>query len=281
MRVAIFYFTGTGNTSFIAEALKNEFGSENPTEIFNIEFFPYGIEQKQLDLFDLFVFGASVYAFNAPKLFIQFLHKLPNVKGKRVLLFLNAGGDALAGLEYPASILGKKGYKITNQAVFLTPSNVLVESKNLVTGEIILNQFVLKYKQNLHQMAEKCRVQIKELVNQILNDKTSMAKVKFAARITSLICRPMFFQLGCPTFKWFIHADNKCNFCGYCIRCCPVGNIRIERKKVKFGSACNMCYRCLNICPKQAIRYRFPFGFLDNKEQYTFPDWISPQHKRC
>lgn len=280
MKIGIFYFTGTGNTAFIAEILKGEFGAENPTEIFNIEFFPDGIKHEQLEPFELFVFGAPIYAFNAPKLFIQFLHKLPKTKGKRAFLFLNAGGDALAGLEYPASILRKKDYNLTNQAVFLMPSNVLVENKNLATGEIILNLFGLKYKQNIHQMAEKCRTQIKEVVNQILKGEPTLVHVNSAARLVTFLCRPMFFYLGCPTFEWFVNADKECTLCNICVKGCPVGNIRIEGGKVKFGSACNMCYRCINICPKQAIRYRWPFGILDNKEQYTFPVWKPPQHNR-
>lgn len=47
---------------------------------------------------------------------------------------------------------------------------------------------------------------------------------------------------------------NLCTGCGFCMRDCPVGAIRIEKKKALVDAAvCTHCTVCFKVCPEQAV----------------------------
>jgi ferredoxin len=280
MQIGIFYFTGTGNTEFIARELKAAFEPKHPTELFNIEFLPGHLKPEQFQHFDVLVFGAPVLAFNAPKFFAKFLCRLPGGTGKRTFLFLNSGGEALAGLAYPRSILRRKGYAIANEAIFVTPGNMILTEKNEETGELVFKFFGIIYKENTKAMFEDCRIQVKEIAGQILNGESSPVRIIPGQRLVSGPLRLIFFHLACNFFKWQVYVTKTCNLCAICAQTCPTGNITIKGKKVKFGSTCTVCYRCFNNCPKMAIQLRWPLGSLGNKVPYRAPGFKTPIHKR-
>ena len=82
MKTAILYFTGTGNTEFVAWELQAALGADNPTELFSIETLGEPRGHEQLASFDLLLFGTPVYAYNAPRFFVNFLRRLPEGQGE-------------------------------------------------------------------------------------------------------------------------------------------------------------------------------------------------------
>lgn len=51
-------------------------------------------------------------------------------------------------------------------------------------------------------------------------------------------------------------ADHRCTSCRLCERTCPVGAIRIAKRRGAhpyWNARCESCNRCINICPEQAI----------------------------
>ncbi len=63
-------------------------------------------------------------------------------------------------------------------------------------------------------------------------------------------------HLGDNLFGKDLRAGSACNLCGTCTADCPVGNIRLDRGRIRFGWSCIMCMRCLYRCPNRAIRPR-------------------------
>lgn len=47
-------------------------------------------------------------------------------------------------------------------------------------------------------------------------------------------------------------ANSDCNRCGLCVRRCPVQNLVLTETGVSQKNNCILCYRCVNLCPKQA-----------------------------
>lgn len=47
-------------------------------------------------------------------------------------------------------------------------------------------------------------------------------------------------------------ADNDCNRCGLCVRRCPVQNLELSEVGVMQKNNCILCYRCVNLCPQKA-----------------------------
>lgn len=72
-----------------------------------------------------------------------------------------------------------------------------------------------------------------------------------------------------PLFaKDFIVTD-ACTHCGACAKLCPMKNIKVTSREVKFRNTCAGCLACFNRCPQQAINYgRGSIG----KKRYQNPD---------
>ena len=47
-------------------------------------------------------------------------------------------------------------------------------------------------------------------------------------------------------------ADSDCNRCGLCVRRCPVGNLELSGQGIVQKNNCILCYRCVNLCPQKA-----------------------------
>lgn len=54
--------------------------------------------------------------------------------------------------------------------------------------------------------------------------------------------------------------SEKCIGCGICMRVCPTGNIKVENQHAgyKDTSQCQMCLACVQHCPENAIRLKIP-----------------------
>lgn len=278
MRSAILYFTGTGNTESVARELQAAFGPEHPAEIFNMEFLPAQPPAELFAPFDLLVFGAPVISYNPPRYFVQLLRRLPEGRGRRAALFLNAGGDRWADTGYAAGILRRRGYDVTSERLFLTVSNMMLRAQNEDTGELSFALLGWKFRQNPGELFAQCRADVREFARQLLAGGHRRSDPSPVAQSLQTLTRWLFYNFACPTFKWCVHATRGCTFCGICVRACPTANIQLKGRRLRFGTACTVCYRCLNVCPKQAIRFRWPMGQFGNDVPYVAPGWKPPLH---
>jgi NAD-dependent dihydropyrimidine dehydrogenase PreA subunit len=46
---------------------------------------------------------------------------------------------------------------------------------------------------------------------------------------------------------------DKCTGCGTCVQDCPLGAIRLKKKKANVGDLCSLCGACVRICPEKAL----------------------------
>ena len=280
MRIGIFYFTGTGNTEFVARELQTAFGSEHPTELFNIELLDAALIDDQLARFDVLGFGAPVHIFNAAKEFRRFLRQFPSSNGTPAFIFANAGGGALGAVCALRATLTKKGYLITNEAEFATPGNVALTGMDQERGELQFNLFGYRETQNIKQMLDNTHTAAHRFAQRVVQGEAGQLSPGLGARLASALGKPLLDWWVCAiVMRWYLHSTRDCSLCGTCLDACPTRNIRIDRKKIKFGRKCTICYRCINVCPKQAIQLRWPAGSLmGNKFQYLLPGWKPPQH---
>ncbi len=54
-----------------------------------------------------------------------------------------------------------------------------------------------------------------------------------------------------------VKIDADCIRCGKCVRLCPTKNLTMGENGVEQAGRCAVCYRCVNACPKQAITVMF------------------------
>jgi ferredoxin len=275
LRIALCYFTGTGNTEYAARALADGFGPEQQCTLFNIETQPADFESG-LAGYDLVGFGSPVYAFGIPRPVELLLRRLPKGEARRVFLFMTVPGEALGALSCPTRLLRKRGYDVVGSFHLAAPSNVFIDHKE---GDDYVYR-VLGYteRQNPGALLATCRAQARDAAQSILAGERRFVRTSAPRRLASWFGRIMV-RSSAWQMRFFYYANSECDRCGLCVRSCPMRNIRLGPKRPRFGWRCAFCYRCVNLCPAHAVRMRWPASVFDNRAQYVCPGWRPPRHE--
>ena len=79
-------------------------------------------------------------------------------------------------------------------------------------------------------------------------------------RIIDKVLVPMIYYLNvhhpASVLKGAVYADSKCVGCKTCQKICPADRIRVKEKRPEFDhtKTCFGCYGCINFCPKESIQ---------------------------
>ena len=233
----IIYFSGTGNSKFIADGL---------AEMLNetCESIPQLIDEKQyIDIKDgeNLVIVYPTYAWQPPAIVLNYLKKIKISANAVVTAITTVGGEAGNGMSVLGKALDSRGFKLTNTASVKMPDN-----------------FIAMFEMPTEQEIKDCIVTAKSFIEKIgglllskkqftLADEGKMATLK-----TSLVY-PLFKTLMISPKKF--KNNDKCINCGKCIDICPTHNISIIANQVTWGKDCQWCMACIQRCPFEAIEY--------------------------
>jgi ferredoxin/flavodoxin len=254
--VSIFYFSGTGNTkaiaSLFAESLKKH-GCH--VERFAIEDILKNDIPLRMEQDDLVGFGYPVHAFNAPRIFFDFLKRIPPGNQKKSFVFksfcdpfMNGGSTSIV-----RNALTKKGYDVFHETLFVMPANVLVRYRD----ELIKQLY----------MAAANKVDL--YVHSILSGEKRLQNNSIFSRISTASFSTME-SFGARFFGKHLMVSDTCNLCEICVNRCPTKNIHRNRNQITFGLNCTLCMRCIYGCPQKAIFPGF-LKFLVLKNWYNLP----------
>ncbi|MHA1583933.1 MAG: flavodoxin domain-containing protein, partial [Promethearchaeota archaeon] len=141
MKIRIYYFSGTGNTEFVAKHIATEMKSSGQESI--IKVIPITISttisKSELAETDLIGIGYPIHAFNAPKIVYSFIEKLPAGSHKRVFIFRSAGDPILhsGGTTLVRSALFRKEFRVVYERLFIMPANVFVEFNPKLSKQLV------------------------------------------------------------------------------------------------------------------------------------------------
>jgi ferredoxin len=242
-RVAIVYFSGTGNTWTIARqylhALR-ERGQE--ADLFPIEKMS-AEDRDALVGYDLLGIGYLVHVWNAPRLVAQFIHALPPSKGQCTFLFITAGATLGGVFDWARDRLTYLGYALIHEARYYVGSD---SHAKLKLGRLSMDEIVRRF--------AWADTEVHEAVAEILSGGERHIYAPGWARFLGSNLTWRLYLLLCRQVHRYFYADEKCDQCNLCVTACPTCNIRLIEKKVLFDDRCTLCLRCLNICPRQAIQ---------------------------
>jgi ferredoxin/flavodoxin len=260
MKLLIIYFSGTGNTAFVAEKLKLTLERQKlaidvdicPLEILSIDMF---------QTYDLFIFGFPTYALNSPEIVQTFyeskLSKLPRVQNKGLFLYCTMALAAGNTLRKNWKYFSEKGFNLLGYAKIQMPgSDGLAMMKR--------DARYIKKAQAKNYTKEKSFVSFRELIqNQILALQNGKSVSDLKKNIPMNIGDVLFgwtlrltYKAMMKWFKSLYRADENCTRCGLCVKVCPVSNISLTETSVEFGNKCILCLRCIHQCPEEAIQLK-------------------------
>ncbi|HRS42532.1 MAG TPA: EFR1 family ferrodoxin [Candidatus Diapherotrites archaeon] len=239
---AIYYFSGTGNTAFVAGEFQENYKKANVSvDLFKIEDIDVVSSQSK---YDFLMIGFPVYASYPPDLVVDFVKKLPEVKDKPVILFATAGLTTGISFNVLEKILKKKKYNVISNFAYIMPDNVyFVFRKDTDKDE----QIELSISNTIEKIKQDFKV--------LISGKSKFKKANFFWSLFAPISKFFFFKIMQPQKNRFVWNRDACNYCGLCQKICPTKNITIKKEKSKltFKNNCVFCTRCYNFCPQKAI----------------------------
>lgn len=233
----ILYFTGTGNSRFIAEEIAGGTGEEMVCINEKIK----AGEAGDIAVSGNLIIVTPTYAWRIPKLVREWILQRKFTDVQRVWFVMNCGDSVGSADKYNQKLCVEKGgtYMGTMQItmpenyIAMFPVPALEESKRIIEAAVPVIKSAITCIQ--------CEKEFPEPKHHLQDS--------FLSGFVNQIFYPLFVKAD-PFW-----AKETCIGCGKCERLCPLNNIRIKNGKPVWGKTCTHCMACISACPKEAIEY--------------------------
>lgn len=261
----IFYFSGTGNSKWVAEKIGEQTGETHDGKVINIAdvMKPLYAEEKEknnlTDLVNGLEEGESVgivfpiYGWDVPWLVKSFVKRLNLSEKVYSYVICTCGSEAGNAIDK------LQGYHRVDSAYSIVmPDNYIV-------------LFNIDEPDDIRSRIENAEKRIQTIGRNIIQrekvfqvDKGSMPGIK------SSIVAGFFNKFFMSTNKFAV--NQSCVGCGLCESNCPVLVIEMNEGKPRWvKDRCTMCLACVHRCPESAINYG---NFTKKKDRYKIEDWL-------
>lgn len=254
----IYYFSGTGNSRYVANQLSSATGQETrfipDTDPYTETIRP-GTDGNVGIVF-------PVYSWGVPPIVLDFLSRLPEtmmeeIRSRHIPVWCVATcgdetGDAISMLRRQ---LHARGINLSGAWSVIMP-NVYVMLPGFGTDPAPLEEKKLKDSiSRLNEIAGRI----------VKGDFAFDVHTGSFPRLRTAIVYPLFRRWGVDPKRW--HFTDGCISCGKCASACPVGNIAMSDGHPHWGTDCTSCCACFHICPVNSVQY----GNITRKMgQYSF-----------
>jgi ferredoxin len=244
-KVAIYYFSGTGNSLHVARELQKRVPETKIIPIVNL--LHKGVVETSAKTVG-FVF--PIHLAMSPGPVRKFLEKLH-----------------LQSAEYIFAIATRSG---TQHRAFIDVENILRKK-----GKVLDSFFSLNMANNdpkFDDWHEATKEEIADLEVEVQSNLDSIQEIvlnkeKSHKKDTTFTRDMPIFSIISPLLPFFnrfysveFYHDSKCVGCGTCEKVCLSGKIKIVNEKPLWQKdvPCFSCYACINYCPQQAIQIKSP-----------------------
>lgn len=228
----VLYFSGTGNSKYVAES----FAKKTKSLCHSIE--------EDVDFVDLInknkniCFSYPIYGSCIPKIMEEFLFSYRLILKNKRLIILST-----------QMMFSGNGAKQLWQFI---PNNKVLYADHINMPNNISNVNFLPITEIERKFRKK---QVDKKINKILLDLKNRKTIKkgwsnFSNSLGNLQRKgfPKVMEMAKSSFC----TTDECTGCGLCVRKCPVNNLTLEESVVIQHNKCILCYRCVNICPEKA-----------------------------
>lgn len=235
MKTRICWFSGTGNSLWVARTLAEALGD---TEVVPIA----RTDPTTLAPVDRLGLVFPVYAWGPPRIVARFIEKCGAEQSNYVFAVVTCGGNAGSTGPITRKMLRRQGADL--DAAFSIP---MVENYPRLGGA----PGEAKQKKALAEAEERIEEVIAALKTMPHGDVRT-GGFPFA-QLGPLVYR--FFVPNLPRMDRRFSADEQCNGCRVCEMVCPVGNIAMSEGKPTWLGNCEQCFACFHFCPQKAVQY--------------------------
>ena len=232
----IIYFSGTGNSRYVAEGLAKILDDRLVSATDLIKF-------KEKDTFNSekpFVFVGPIYAGRFPKVFRKFIKESMFLGPRNAYVVATCAGSPGDAYGSIMADLKKVGLSVKGFSYVIMPTNYLL-------------MFNPPDKEEASKIIAEGHKKTIEIGNKIKEGQSFVETPGGATnKFMSVFAAPVVnYTFKSKKFK----TTDKCVGCGACALLCPFESIRLENNKPAWRGKCTHCMACICACPREAIEY--------------------------
>ncbi|MGO1042995.1 EFR1 family ferrodoxin [Clostridioides difficile] len=233
----IIYFSGTGNSEYVAKRI----GKELQDEVLNIFEKIRTRDYSHLVSNRPWVIVVPTYAWRIPRIVHEWLMKTELGENKNIYFVMTCGADIGNAGTYLNKLCEVKEMNYMGCASVVMPENYIA-------------LFSTPSKEEALVTIEQAEHKISSTIQCIRTDIAfPESKATFKEKFSSGLVNNIFYPIFVHSKKFYVTDD--CVSCSKCENVCPLGNIHLNDGKPSWGNNCTHCMACICRCPKEAIEY--------------------------
>lgn len=248
MNSVIYYFSGTGNSLWVAKQIGQSIEGTKLIPISTV------MDQETIEFKEEYIgIVTPVYYNGLPMMVKRFLKKVKVSNHPYIYSFATLGEKSSnVFTEIDTLLNGNLSYgrHITMPGNYLrmfnTPSDDVIKEQ-LSNGQKVIEDSIIKIKE------KKSEPYVKEMI---------------LKRFVYSPVRNIWIN-KLPKIDQSFNVDSKCISCNICKKVCPVKNIEMVDQKPKWQGMCEDCMACIHLCPAKAIQIK---NKTKNKKRYINPE---------
>ena len=233
----IIYFTGTGNSRYVAQAVACELDDEL------IDARPYIRDSALLQLHSErpWIIVAPTYCWRLPRVFEDLLRHSSLSGVRQVYFMMSCGTDTGNAEHYLKKLCRDKDWDYMGLFPICMPENYIAMFD--VPDETLSAKLIRIGGKSARKAARRIRDGV----------PFKPVPVGISGKLHSGPVNPLFYQLFVKDRAFF--ATDACIGCGKCVQACMLQNIVLKAGKPVWQGNCTHCMACICGCPCQAIEY--------------------------
>lgn len=249
----IFYFSGTGNSAYVAKKIAKETGEA----LYSIndsmkkgKFFDYlhgnvkfrgntDVVEKNNET--CYIFVLPTYSWRIPNVVEEWIIGSSFEKSIKAYFILTCGDSIGNAAPYAEKLCIDKKLTYMGCGEVVMPENYI-------------SLFNAPDEAGSKEIIKKAQPKINKLIS-LINMREPFVKepVGIAGRIESSLVHWIFYRTIVKDRKF--KTDSSCTGCGICASECPVNNIALKKGSPVWKGNCTHCMACITCCPQESIEY--------------------------